>query len=120
MLNQVAGQSSQNPGRLRLELTAASMNLLPGMLALPWSLAVAAGLSPGRKLRAAGSRVLNRDIGLVVLGLAPPVAVSGRVMMMMGIGFQKTRLCRCRDTAGPVGSVEPRSWSPMVAECFTG
>ena len=63
MLNQVAGPSSQNPGRLRLELTAASMISLPGRPVLPWSLALAAGLSAGWKLRAAGSRVLNRDGG---------------------------------------------------------
>ena len=49
MLNHVPGLSNQNPGRLRLEQTAVSMNSLPGLPLLP--LALAAGLSSVVKVK---------------------------------------------------------------------
>ena len=76
MLNQVVGHSSQKLGKLRLELTAVSMNSLPALSMLPCPLGLLLELSDGWKLRAAGSRVLKRDGGLVVLGVVPLLAAS--------------------------------------------
>ena len=82
MLNHMAGRSSQKLGKLRLELTDSSMNSLPAGSLLTCPLGGLLGLSDGRKLRAAGSRVLKRDGGgLVVLGV-PPVAPSVCDMML--------------------------------------
>ena len=87
MLNQVVGCSSQKLGKLRVELTAASINSLPAWSMLPCPLGRLLELSEGRKLRAAGSRVLKRGSGgLVFLGL-PPVAPSVWDMMMERIGL---------------------------------
>ena len=68
MLNHVVGHSSQNPGRLRLELTTASINSLPGLSVLPVS-------SDGRKLM--GHRIQGLKEGSRLGGLEPGAGAAG-------------------------------------------